>query len=433
MDLRVSLVGRLIGFFLLLSALAAAAVMHALREDVAEEIEASALLAELMLSVAQAPDQGLAQITALIERGGLRHLDVAIAAPGTTAPERPSAPAGWLYAHFAPEAANAAERRIDLGDATLVIRPNPASEVVEIVEESSRMLALFTLFALATAIATWRTVGAALRPARELERGLQNLASEQAQRLPSFELREFDRIAREIESIAERLAAARAAEQQMGRRLIEVQEDERRALARELHDEIGQALTAVGLSAAYLERHGASLDAAVVVACAKEVREGVANVSAKVLGVLKALRPHGLDGLGLVDALRDLLDFWQGRCATVAVEAQLPASLPPVSSQAALSIYRTLQEALTNVHRHSAARRVRVRLAPVDGGVELLVEDDGVGADPAALRPSGGMLGMQERARLAGGSVRFHASGSGGFGLTLRVPLEAEGVGDGAR
>src|SRR5690606_34218877 len=70
MDLRVSLVGRLIGFFLLLSALAAAAVMHALREDVAEEIEASALLAELMLSVAQAPDQGLAQITALIERGG---------------------------------------------------------------------------------------------------------------------------------------------------------------------------------------------------------------------------------------------------------------------------------------------------------------------------------------------------------------------------
>ena len=95
MDLRVSLVGRLIGFFLLLSALAAAAVMHALREDVAEEIEASALLAELMLSVAQAPDQGLAQITALIERGGLRHLDVAIAAPGTTAPERPSAPV-WV-------------------------------------------------------------------------------------------------------------------------------------------------------------------------------------------------------------------------------------------------------------------------------------------------------------------------------------------------
>jgi two-component system sensor histidine kinase UhpB len=434
MDLRVSLVGRLIGFFLLLSALAAAAVMHALREDVAAEIEASALLAELMLSVAQAPDRRLAQISALIERGGLRHLDVLIAGPGGAAPERPQAPAGWLYAHVAPEAGNAAERRIALGDATLVIRPNPASEVAEIVEESSRMLALFVLFALATAIATWRTVGAALRPARALERGLQNLANEQVQRLPAFELREFDRIAREIESIAERLAAARAAEQQMGRRLIEVQEDERRALARELHDEIGQALTAVGLSAAYLERHGAAVDAAAVVACAKEIREGVANVSAKVLGVLKALRPHGLDGLGLIDALRDLLDFWQGRCATVAVEARLPATLPPLSSQAALSIYRTLQEALTNVHRHSGARRVRVRLGRVDDGVELRVEDDGSGrAESAALRPSGGMLGMQERARLAGGSVRFHASGLGGFGLTLWVPPGAEGMEDGAR
>ncbi len=232
MDLRVSLVGRLIGFFLLLSALAAAAVMHALREDVAEEIEASALLAELMLSVAQAPDQGLAQITALIERGGLRHLDVAIAAPGTTAPERPSAPAAWLYA-------TSRRRRPTRRSAasTSAMRPWSFAPILRAKSSrSSRSHRGCWLCSRCSPLPRRSPPGGRwARPCglrEKLERGLQNLASQQAQRLPSFELREFDRIAREIESIAERLAAARERSKQMGRRLIEVQEDERAGRSR---------------------------------------------------------------------------------------------------------------------------------------------------------------------------------------------------------
>lgn len=423
MDLRVRLIRRLIVYFVLLLVLACGLVALALREDVAEEIEASSRLAELMLAVSELPDGSVDRVQALIERGGLRHLDVALAA-GDRPAAQPSA-LGWLTGSLGSAGEAGHERRLVLGDDVLIVRPNPASEVSEIVEESSRMLGLFVLFIAAAGVGTWRTVGAALRPVAELEAGVRRLVGDEAQRLPAFELKEFDRIARTVEEIAERLARAREAERQMGARLIQLQEEERRALARELHDEIGQALTAVGLSAAYLERHAASADAKVVAGCAHDIRMGVVEVSRQVAAVLKQLRPHALDGLGLVDAVRDLVDFWQARMDAVSLDARLPSVLPRLSSEAGLALYRTVQEALTNIHRHSGARRVRVDMAEVDGGVELIVEDDGCGcSDVLVHESSGGLRGMYERARLAGGRVRLGASVLGGFKVTLWVPQE---------
>ena len=423
MDLRVRLIRRLIVYFVLLLVLACGLVALALREDVAEEIEASSRLAELMLAVSELPDGSVDRVQALIERGGLRHLDVALAA-GDRPAAQPSA-LGWLTGSLGSAGEAGRERRLVLGDDVLIVRPNPASEVSEIVEESSRMLGLFVLFIAAAGVGTWRTVGAALRPVAELEAGVRRLVGDEAQRLPAFELKEFDRIARTVEEIAERLARAREAERQMGARLIQLQEEERRALARELHDEIGQALTAVGLSAAYLERHAASADAKVVAGCAHDIRMGVVEVSRQVAAVLKQLRPHALDGLGLVDAVRDLVDFWQARMDAVSLDARLPSVLPRLSSEAGLALYRTDQEALTNIHRHSGARRVRVDMAEVDGGVELIVEDDGCGcSDVLVHESSGGLRGMYERARLAGGRVRLGASVLGGFKVTLWVPQE---------
>lgn len=426
MDLRVRLIRRLIVYFVLLLVLACGLVALALREDVAEEIEASSRLAELMLAVSELPDGSVDRVQALIERGGLRHLDVALAA-GDRPAAQPSA-LGWLTGSLGSAGEGGHERRLVLGDDVLIVRPNPASEVSEIVEESSRMLGLFVLFIAAAGVGTWRTVGAALRPVAELEAGVRRLVGDEAQRLPAFELKEFDRVARTVEEIAERLARAREAERQMGARLIQLQEEERRALARELHDEIGQALTAVGLSAAYLERHAASADATVVAGCAHDIRMGVVEVSRQVAAVLKQLRPHALDGLGLVDAVRDLVDFWQARMDAVSLDARLPSVLPRLSSEAGLALYRTVQEALTNIHRHGGARRVRVDMAEVDGGVELIVEDDGCGCSDALVQESsGGLRGMYERARLAGGRVRLGASVLGGFKVTLWVPQETAG------
>ena len=420
MDLRVRLIRRLIVYFLLLLVLACGLVVLALREDVVEEIEASSRLAELMLAVSEVAEGRLDRVKDLIERGGLRHLDVALAA-GEVPAAQPSA-MDWLTGSLGSGEA-AREWRVALGEGVLVVRPNLASEASEIVEESSRMLGLFVIFIAAAAVGTWRTVGAALRPATELEAGVRRLVGDEVRSLPAFELKEFDRIARTVEEIADRLARAREAERQMGARLIQLQEEERHALARELHDEIGQALTAVGLSAAYLERHVASAEPGVLAACARDIRMEVAEVSRQVAAVLKQLRPHALDGLGLVDAIRDLTDFWRARMDAVSLDARLPPALPPLSSEAGLALYRTVQEALTNTHRHSGARRVLLQMAEVDDGVELIVEDDGRGcSDRLLLESSGGMRGMYERARLAGGRIRFGESGLGGLKVVLWVP-----------
>lgn len=421
MDLRVRLIRRLIFYFLLLLVLACGLVALALREDVAEEIEASSRLAELMLAVSEVAEGRLDRVKGLIERGGLRHLDVALAA-GEVPATQPSA-MDWLTGSLGSGGEAAREWRVALGEGVLVVRPNPASEVSEIVEESSRMLGLFVIFIAAAAVGTWRTVGAALRPATELEAGVRRLVGDEVRSLPAFELKEFDRIARTVEEIADRLAQAREAERQMGARLIQLQEEERHALARELHDEIGQALTAVGLSAAYLERHAASAEPGVLASCARDIRVEVAEVSRQVAAVLKQLRPHALDGLGLVDAIRDLTDFWRARMDAVSLDVRLPPALPSLSSEAGLALYRTVQEALTNIHRHSGARRVLLQMAEVDDGVELIVEDDGRGcSDTLLLESSGGMRGMYERARLAGGRIRFGASGLGGLKVALWVP-----------
>lgn len=428
MDLRARLVGGLVGYFVLLIVLACVLIALALREDVLEEVDASSRLVDLMLAMSDAGEHRLARVESLIAEGGMRHLAVTLERDGE--PVAQEAAAGgvprWLAAVLPHALFDLAEQRIRIDGATVVIKPDPASETSEILAESARMLGLFVLFVFVAGFAAWRTVGVALRPGVELERGLVGLLDETPRTLPAFELREFDRIARTMESIAHELALAREAERQMGRRLIQVQEEERRALARELHDEIGQTLAALGLAAAYIERHAGTAEREAIADCGREIREGVATVSGQVSGILKRLRPHGLDELGLLEALNDLLDFWQGRQGTAAIFARLPTALPALPEAAALSIYRTVQEALTNAHRHGDATHVDVELAVAVAGafVELRIEDDGRGCTEEQLsRSSGGVLGMRERARIAGGELVFEKGRAGGLALRLRLPV----------
>jgi two-component system sensor histidine kinase UhpB len=432
MDLRMRLVRRLTGFSFLLVAAACVLVVASLLEDVGEEIEASARLAELMLGVSQMQQHGPDAVRRMLDEGGLRHLAVSFDRPDIEQLPRSGATpfarwvAGWLALG---QRELLHERRVAIGDEVLLIRPDPLSEIEEILQDSGRMLGIFVVFALATIAAAWRTVQRALQPVQALEQGLARLAGGERQALlPRFELNEFRRIAGAIERLADALEAARAKERSLGRRLIELQESERRDLARELHDEFGQALTAVGVAAAYIERHADGAAPQVLVECAREIRGEASNMSAHVRSLLTQLRPHGLEGLGMVDALAELLDGWRQREPGITLVANLPARLPPLAPAAALALYRTVQEALTNVRRHSGASCVEVRLAERDRRVVLTVGDDGCGCDAATLACSaGGLLGMRERAAMAGGEVRIETAAGGGMRIELAVPAGREG------
>jgi signal transduction histidine kinase len=207
-------------------------------------------------------------------------------------------------------------------------------------------------------------------------------------------------------------------------RMLEIQEQERRQLARELHDEIGQVLTAVKIDLqTQLLRIGAEPDGEGIEGSIKLV-DGALN---RVRSLSLDLRPSQLDDLGLQPALRWYLDR-QARSSGLAVEFK--ADLPPARLDPGVetACFRIAQEAMTNVLRHAGASRVRVDLRARDGEIELVVEDDGRGFNVpaaqarAASGESLGLLGMEERAELAGGRIKMLSAPGKGTRIEARFP-----------
>jgi signal transduction histidine kinase len=226
------------------------------------------------------------------------------------------------------------------------------------------------------------------------------------------------------ESLADRAAIAVDLSEQVNRdavrRVVEAQELERARLARELHDETGQALTSILLGLKPLEQTAGS----------DEARASVASVRALVVSTLQdvrrlavELRPTALDDFGLVPAVERLTDTFREQSGLqVDLEAQLGAGRLP--SEAETTLYRVIQEALTNIVKHANAGRVSILLQRKGGGVVAVVEDDGVGFDPAATRADAlGLAGMRERVALVGGRLQVESASGAGTTLVAEVPV----------
>jgi signal transduction histidine kinase len=203
-----------------------------------------------------------------------------------------------------------------------------------------------------------------------------------------------------------------------------VRDHERSAIAREIHDELGHALTALKMDIVWLASKLAGerpeLDGRL-----RAMAELADGTIATMRRIATELRPRVLDELGLVEAIEWRAADFSERTG-IATELALAAPEPPPSPQVAAALFRILQEALTNVARHAAARRVRIELRRDGQALLLRVADDGRGASPAALRSpeSLGLLGMRERAAMLGGTATVQ-SGRRGTTVSARLPLEA--------
>lgn len=207
----------------------------------------------------------------------------------------------------------------------------------------------------------------------------------------------------------DRLATRTAELEQLTRLMLRVQEDERRRLARDLHDEAGQVLSAVKIE---LELDGRTESGALVGRALAQVRD-----------LSNRLRPSALDDLGLMPALQALTSDVADRARIdVALHASdLGGTLPP---DVEVAIYRVVQEALTNVVRHAGARHVRVDVDRRGSDIVVAVEDDGRGVDGSRL-PQHGLLGMRERVTALGGRLEVGSGSQGGTRVEAAMPLEA--------
>lgn len=202
---------------------------------------------------------------------------------------------------------------------------------------------------------------------------------------------------------------------QLVRRVLQVQEDEGRRLARELHDELGQMLNAIKLDALALPDSPA----------ASRIAANADQVYAATGDLVRRLRPTALDELGLRAALEACVDRWRQSHPQLAVQLSMSGDLDALDVARSLALYRIVQEGLTNCVRHSGARHFYIDLtrdpAP-GGGVSLEMRDDGAGFHPDAPRAHGsGLAGMRERVTLLGG--QFALLSAPGRGVTIRAEI----------
>ncbi len=206
-------------------------------------------------------------------------------------------------------------------------------------------------------------------------------------------------------------------------RLYTAKEDERLALARELHDEMGQTSTAIRTEVAVLQRIGRlhpEADESV-----KSIAESAQHLSKMTRQMLHRLRPPALDSMGLEQALVSLCDNWQNSTQNLC-EFKTSALPEGLNDYACVTVYRIVQEALTNVTRHANAKHVRVQLTLDTQGLNLNIEDDGRGmADTQAVHPGFGLLGMQERVASVAGRMSISSKLGQGVRLAIQIPKES--------
>jgi two-component system sensor histidine kinase UhpB len=239
-------------------------------------------------------------------------------------------------------------------------------------------------------------------------------------RLSDVELRsvEGQALAHAFNAMLDRLEHAR---HEAARTALAAQEAERLRVARELHDEIGQTLTAVTIQA----ERAADGDPQLTAQALRDVADGVRESLDEVRRIARELRPEALDDLGLVNALIALCSR-MGAQGGPRVVRDLQGKLPPLSPDVELVIYRVAQEGLTNALRHSGARTAKVSLTADAEFVTLAVTDDGNGLPTPLPAGTAGIAGMRERALLVGGMLSVASSPEAGTEVRLVIPIDRE-------
>ena len=315
-------------------------------------------------------------------------------------------------------------RQRDAG--TIEARADPVAAVRQAWRQVAVMVTVAAAMALGIGLLAALMIGHALMPARTIVQGLRRLEyADLDPQLPQFRTAEFSHIARAVNDLAGRLAHTTAQRLALTKRLFQVQEEERRALARDLHDEFGQCLTATAALAASIET-GAAPDRPDLIDDARAISRVTRQMMTTLRGALARLRSQDIDELGLQASLVQLVARWNAGTAPTAFHLDVTGDLASVPAEAAVNVYRIAQECLTNAARHGKPHHVHLRVEHVAGAddtVALSVEDDGGGDASRINAGSGhGILGIRERIAALGGSLSI-AAAARGVRVAAIIPL----------
>ena len=415
------------------------------RQAVAEETEASAgLLLQFLTAVtvsgdvADRRDLYAALVSNLGRLEDARHLSIALISDGepVIVPAMGAEPASdqgvprWFTRLVAPPPVEYRRRLSGPGlpYAEIAIRADARDEIAEAWRETRIALGLLVLFAALAMALIYVTVSRPLRPIDRILSALQVVErGEYGVRLPRFELPEMQRIAGGFNRMAEVLDAQRRENQALNKRSLAIQESERRHLARELHDELGQSISAIKALAVSIAQHADSAAPTVRDRAGSIVRV-CDRVHQVVRDMMNRLRPAVVDELGLRLGLERMVDDWNAHHADVFCRLATSGPVDALGDELEIAVYRIAQEALNNVAKHAGPGTADLRL-DISGGagtrrLRLQVRDDGRGFDPGRTGPGVGLPGMRERVESLGGEMKVAARVGAGVEIDISMPVD---------
>lgn len=398
------------------------------KQRVADEMESSATLAFQLLNALLA-DQNTSESDAdtaqLLQRlnqiQDARHLDISIVQPGAT-PETTLAGAltteapAWFTASVRPETL---EYRIPLNDASqqsILLKANPADEIVEAWTESKLLITLLALVLVALNSILYFIIGRWFRPVRDIVQGLDAVEHGNFDRLEArTSLPELQVIAEKINSLAGVLKTAQEENRLLVKKSLRIQEEERRILAHELHDDMGQSISAIKAIAYSIQQRDSDKN---TTAGAEKIGVISNHMHSHVRGMMSKLRPTMLDELGLIPALQHMIDGWNDHHSDTFCSVTIAEDFEKLDPESKINIYRIVQEALTNVAKHSQASDVKVELS-YHNQYSLSVTDNGVGFDVGQTHEGLGLVGISERAQALGGHCKIETAQGEGVSITI--------------
>ncbi len=326
--------------------------------------------------------------------------------------------------------------KTDKGLIRVTIRVDPSDEITKSWKIAEALFGLIFLQALLVGILVHITLNKALRPVPVILKGLENIKTGKFnERLPEFDVPEFSKISDAFNHATSALEQAQNENRALASRTLRVQEDERRTLARELHDELGQSLTGIKMTATSIIKENPNSKAAV-----DSIISICDHLFTVIRSMMRRLRPTLLDALGLAASLQDMIDNWREQNPNTIVRLQCEDAVEACDEAAKIHLYRIVQEALNNIARHSQAQEVEVNLKETscadfnqdknqfneaDKCIRLTVIDDGQGFDVDRVPPGFGLLGIRERAESLGGKFILQTQPGLGVSITIEVPFGA--------
>jgi len=413
--------------------------IHSARKTVNQEMHSVARLASNLIQVSVSTIHGAGDINLygrlLVELEALnqtRHLQVMINDRGAPAvPPQPvlsiaaNAPA-WFVKLIKPTRLEFRKiiASVKMPGIEIIVRADPSDEITEAWHEARDFLLLLFLFTGSANLMIYFILGRDLAPIESILSGLERIEhGDYELRLPEFSTMEFSRISARFNHMAEVLLNSKEENRYLTQRSLEIQEKERRQLARELHDEMGQSISAIKAVAISIEQSNEQSDAAVLES-AKIIKNISDDMYGAARGLIRQLRPTALDELGLILAVQHLVDDWNSSHVDTFCHL-LVRDCPEFNNNAKINIYRIIQESLTNVSRHADAKSVNVSLERVEAEFILKINDDGIGFNPQKTKKGMGLSGMQERVDIMQGKFHIETGDNKGLSITVRLPVKS--------